>query len=305
MRDEISNESVQGRRLSVSLMESWALELLEEQRVPHKSEWTHSQCRGKKNRPLRFDVAIGVTNHGGNPKLLLEFHGEQHYLVTYFGNESEADAKHEFEAQKYRDARKQTFCWREGIPLEIVPYTVRNEGEDAFRDALSRILREHSIIKFEASVKTSALHRSNKGSQASSEHVPSKSGSRVGPVPSSTKYDNCSPEIRALLERNNARDRARSRKRKTRGRPHELPRPQLWAPSTRNPRLEAVICILVIAVFLFLVACTIKWIFGHKVVQNHANEAEQRGQASLIVPHFGSQSRDLNTSNSRLSSLSP
>lgn len=103
---------------SMSLGEKTIREFLEENNYKFKQEKSYSDLRYI-NR-LRFDFHI----YDEKKECLIEYHGRQHYeSIDFFGGEDS------FQERKLRDSLKERYCERKGIPLIIIPYTVKNIEE--------------------------------------------------------------------------------------------------------------------------------------------------------------------------------
>ena len=105
-----------------SLGEKLVANILKELEIKNEPEYRDNACKNK--RCLPFDFLI---THNG--RKYLEFHGEQHYVPTYFGSGEEKTeqiiAKHaidKFEIQKKNDTKKYEHCVKENIPFLVIPY---------------------------------------------------------------------------------------------------------------------------------------------------------------------------------------
>lgn len=86
--------------------------LLIENKINFKKEYTFPSLKSEKNRLLRFDFAILDNNN--QLQYLIEFDGEQHYKkVDYFTNQKESIN---------RDKQKNKFCLDNNICLIRIPY---------------------------------------------------------------------------------------------------------------------------------------------------------------------------------------
>lgn len=65
---------------------------------------------------LKFDFA--VLDSDENISYFIEYDGEQHFIDKFYGDEN-------LEYRKERDGMKNRFCYKNGIPLIRIPYTVK------------------------------------------------------------------------------------------------------------------------------------------------------------------------------------
>lgn len=94
-------------------------EILEQNGVNFKEEYTFPGLKSPNGRDLRFDFA--VFDDDGNLEFLIEYQGKQHYQpVAKFGG------TRGFYQQKYNDRMKRQFCAIKGITLIEIPYTDEN-----------------------------------------------------------------------------------------------------------------------------------------------------------------------------------
>jgi len=90
-------------------------EILEQNGINFKEEYSFADLITKKNRHLRFDFAILDDN--GDVDFLIEFQGIQHYRAKdRFGG------RKGFNKQKYNDTQKRLYCYRNNITLVAIPY---------------------------------------------------------------------------------------------------------------------------------------------------------------------------------------
>lgn len=89
-------------------------------KIQYEQEYTFAECTHKKR--LRFDFALFKE---GELLALLEFDGKQHFEpIEFWGGKSH------FSNVKSRDAKKENFCIKEGIPLFRIPYWYLNDIPD-------------------------------------------------------------------------------------------------------------------------------------------------------------------------------
>ena len=101
--------------MSMSKGEKKISEILRQNKISFKQEYSFPDLYGFKNAPLRFDFAIFK-----NEKLigLIDFDGRQHYeFVKHFHKNMFGFYK----SLEY-DRRKNSYCLVRGIPLIRVPY---------------------------------------------------------------------------------------------------------------------------------------------------------------------------------------
>lgn len=95
--------------------------ILKENNIKFSQEKRFSHLVSEQNNFLRFDFAV----YDKNDKLnyLIEFQGEQHYApVEWWGGEKG------FEILKKHDKLKKEFCFKNNIPLIIIPYSQYKKG---------------------------------------------------------------------------------------------------------------------------------------------------------------------------------
>lgn len=94
-------------------------EILLENSLNFKMEYSFPGLNSDNGRPLRFDFA--VFDDDGKIDFLIEYQGKQHYQPSEkFGG------KRGFYQQQYNDNKKRRFCLLKGIPLIEIPYTEEN-----------------------------------------------------------------------------------------------------------------------------------------------------------------------------------
>lgn len=104
--------------------------------IPYEREVRFKECRHK--QPLPFDFAI--TNEKGEPILLIEYDGEQHFMpVKYFGGMKR------FVRQLRHDRIKSTFSKENNLPLLRVSYNQKRQ-EDFVRHAVKNFLKNKNSI---------------------------------------------------------------------------------------------------------------------------------------------------------------
>lgn len=99
---------------SSSSGEKTIAELLTSNNINFKREYKFKDCLSEKGEHYRFDFAIIEDNQ---VKYLIEYHGRQHYMEIngYFHDNLSFRTK--------RDNDKVEYCFRNKIPLIIIPYT--------------------------------------------------------------------------------------------------------------------------------------------------------------------------------------
>lgn len=94
-------------------------EILQENNVNFKEEYSFPDLVSNRNNPLRFDFAVFNDDDDETPDFLIEVQGEQHYVAkAKFGGEEG------LRRQQRNDMLKREYCKRHGIPLVIIPYTI-------------------------------------------------------------------------------------------------------------------------------------------------------------------------------------
>ena len=94
--------------------------ILQELKIPYKSQYTFNDLRGVGNGLLSYDFAI--FNSDNSIKCLIEYQGIQHYD----NNEHWGDKSY-FKIQQEHDKRKRDFCNINKIKLIEVPYYDKNK----------------------------------------------------------------------------------------------------------------------------------------------------------------------------------
>ena len=108
-----------GYQRKVSIGEKTISSILVSNNIPHKLQYTISDCRD--NKPLAFDVAII-----DNDKLicLIEYQGIQHFLhIEFYGGEEA------LKSNQKRDKIKYNYCLAHNMPLLVVSYKEDLEQE--------------------------------------------------------------------------------------------------------------------------------------------------------------------------------
>ena len=98
-------------------------EILIKKGLRFEEQVSFSNCRDQ--RVLPFDFLV----YHEDRKLLIEYHGAQHYEPVFWGGNSmsESDALVALELIKKHDGIKREWSKQEGIPLLIIPYSVSEE----------------------------------------------------------------------------------------------------------------------------------------------------------------------------------
>ena len=91
-------------------------QLLKDNNIIFKREFSFDDLRGDKGGKLRFDFAI--FDNYNNLIRLIEFQGEQHYNDSLLIGWSESPINH--------DKKKIQYCLEKNIPLVCIPYWKRN-----------------------------------------------------------------------------------------------------------------------------------------------------------------------------------
>ena len=93
--------------------------ILKDSKIEFENQYTFSDLRSSKDRPLPYDFAILDKNK--KPIRLIEFDGIQHMRpVDYFGGEEK------FKIQQENDTLKNQYALSHNIPLVRIPYSLRN-----------------------------------------------------------------------------------------------------------------------------------------------------------------------------------
>lgn len=104
-----------------SLAEQKITQILTDNNINFKSEYSFDELKGINNGTLRYDFAI--FDNKQNLLYLIEYHGKQHYL-----QDSGWNTKEKFEVRKKNDAIKEKYAKDHNIPLIIIPYTIKPEN---------------------------------------------------------------------------------------------------------------------------------------------------------------------------------
>ena len=128
-----------------SLGEKLVANILEKLGIKNDPQHRDKACVSK--RCLPFDFSI---EHNGK-KYLLEYHGEQHYVPTYFGSKEgmtdQVKANHALEKFKYtqkNDAIKYNHCVKRNLPLIVIPYWL-DKGSDIVKNIIIEFLKTNQF----------------------------------------------------------------------------------------------------------------------------------------------------------------
>ena len=89
-------------------------QILKENNITFKKEYSFEDFYSYKGHPYRFDFAI----FNDTLQCLIEYHGIQHYNSNYnFGHEERFEDIHK------RDVLKEQYCKNNNIPLIVIPYS--------------------------------------------------------------------------------------------------------------------------------------------------------------------------------------
>lgn len=94
-------------------------EILENNDINFKEEYSFVGLNSPNGRPLRFDFA--VFDDDGNLEFLIEYQGRQHYEAS-----SKYGGKKGLYQQQFNDNKKRRFCALNHITLIEIPYTEEN-----------------------------------------------------------------------------------------------------------------------------------------------------------------------------------
>jgi hypothetical protein len=100
-----------------SKMEKYVNEWLTKQGCVFMPQWKMPGSQ------LSFDFA--VLDSQGSVQWLIECQGQHHYEPVRFGGRSQAEAEKAFEIQKEHDFQKREYCYKNGISLTEIPYTLK------------------------------------------------------------------------------------------------------------------------------------------------------------------------------------
>ena len=90
-------------------------EILKENGIPFKEEYSFPDLVTNSGRPLRFDFAI--FDDEGQLEFLIEYQGIQHYEAkSKFGGISG------LHKQQYNDMQKRIYCQKHDLTLVVIPY---------------------------------------------------------------------------------------------------------------------------------------------------------------------------------------
>lgn len=100
----------------ISIGEQYIKQLLSENKITFKQQYSFTDLKSRKNFPLRFDFAI--FNQNNEIERLIEFQGEQHYLNS--GSQF-------FDLTILEtDKQKEDYCFKNNIKLIQIPYWKRD-----------------------------------------------------------------------------------------------------------------------------------------------------------------------------------
>lgn len=94
-------------------------EILEENGLNFREEYSFAGLASPSGRPLRFDFV--VFDDDGNIDFIIEYQGRQHYEAS-----SKFGGKKGLYQQQYNDNKKRRFCALQDIRLIEIPYTEEN-----------------------------------------------------------------------------------------------------------------------------------------------------------------------------------
>jgi hypothetical protein len=115
------------RSESVSLFEVFISDILKDNFITYRTEFTFENCKGIGNKKLRFDFYLPDYN------TLIEYDGMQHFRpVEYFGGEEQ------FNILKKNDEIKNKYCETHKINLVRIPYTL---SRDKVKDIVMSIIQ--------------------------------------------------------------------------------------------------------------------------------------------------------------------
>lgn len=89
--------------------------ILEEEGVFFRQEYSFSDCKSFKGKPLRFDFAIFKD---GKVEFLCEVDGRQHFEYVEFFSKN----KQKWKYQREMDVQKNSYALAHGIPLYRIPF---------------------------------------------------------------------------------------------------------------------------------------------------------------------------------------
>lgn len=92
-------------------------DILLQNKIPFKKEYTFDDLYSNKGKRLRFDFAI--FNESNELIKLIEFQGRQHY----FGPDALWKNSDSLKTIQERDQQKVNYCQQHNIPLLVIPYT--------------------------------------------------------------------------------------------------------------------------------------------------------------------------------------
>lgn len=94
-------------------------EILKDNNLNFKMEYSFPGLNSPNGRPLRFDFVI--FDDDGNIDFIIEYQGKQHYEAS-----SKFGGKKGLYQQQYNDNKKRRFCALQDIKLIEIPYTEEN-----------------------------------------------------------------------------------------------------------------------------------------------------------------------------------
>lgn len=94
-------------------------EILEQNGLNFKEEYSFAGLASENGRPLRFDFVI--FDDEGKIDFIIEYQGRQHYEPS-----AKFGGKRGFYQQQHNDNKKRRFCMLQGFKMIEIPYTEEN-----------------------------------------------------------------------------------------------------------------------------------------------------------------------------------
>lgn len=106
---------------------------LQEQGVAFETQVSYDGLIGIGGCPLLFDFVVGEVD---NPRLVIEYDGEQHFRPVIFG-ENSRDPIEQFDKVREHDRRKNEWCVNLGVPILRIKYSDFENIEAIVSDAVA------------------------------------------------------------------------------------------------------------------------------------------------------------------------
>lgn len=117
-------------------------EILQNNNINYKKEYTYDDLYSKNNKKLRFDFYLPDLN------ILIEFHGSQHDLPNKYYNKNKRNSLEEI---KLRDNSKEIYCSKHKISLLIFHNKNNKYDKQVIEENILNFIKEEKIKNVEIS----------------------------------------------------------------------------------------------------------------------------------------------------------